>query len=138
MGIIKGRARIWLIAISVVIALTNGALGQENSIQRPPDTTFRLMEDYPMKSPYFGPALPFLFTPAKSDLEISAFLRQTLIQENAPGQPLEQNLTTLQWMWRGEVSRGDENQTLREIVGAVELGAVSYFAYRHLKRYGLK
>lgn len=138
MGITKGRARIWLIAISVVIALTNGALGQENILQRPPDTTFRMMEDYPMKSPYFSPALPFLFTPAKSDLEISAFLRQTLIQENAPGQPLEQNLTTLQWMWRGEVSRGDENQTLREIVGAVELGAVSYFAYRHLKRYGLK
>jgi hypothetical protein len=132
------RTRIWLFAISIVIFLTSGALGQEGLIHRPPDTTFTLRDNGRFGPPFFMPPTPFLLAPAKSELEFSDFLRQSLFQADRKSQQLDQNFMTLQCLWQDEVVRGNQYQTLTEIVGAVEAGAVTYLAFRHLKRYGLK
>jgi hypothetical protein len=130
--------RIFLLAITTILTLTCGAHGQEISWDLPPDTTFMLRENFGFEPFSVGPTPPFMMTPATSDLGFSEFLRQSLFQVNQPGGGPDQNLMTLQWIWRDEVARGSKYETLRDIVGAVEVGAVTYLAYRHLKRYGLK
>jgi hypothetical protein len=131
------RTRIFLLAFTTILTLNCGASGQEILWYPPPDTTFMLRENPGFESFSIRPP-PFLVTPATSELGFSEFLRQSLFQMKQPdGQP-DQNFMTLQWIWRDEVARGSKYETLYDIVGAVEFGAVTYLAYRHLKRYGLK
>jgi hypothetical protein len=132
------RFRLYLLVISTISTLNSRGLGQEIIVFRPPDTSFSLRQNAAFEPLFLRPTLPFLLTPTKSELDFPEFLQQSLFQVNQTGGQFDQNLTTLQWMWRDELVRGSQDELWRDIVGAVEAGAVTYLAYRHLKRYGLK
>ncbi|MGD0038253.1 MAG: hypothetical protein ABSC53_13290 [Bacteroidota bacterium] len=40
--------------------------------------------------------------------------------------------------WKQELTKQEEYQTLRTILGSIEMGGVAYLTYLHLKKYGLK
>ena len=132
------RARPWWFTLVTVLALASAAIGQVHPDFLPPDTTFAPRERSGFRPFFPGPTPQFLLTPSSDELDFSNFLRQSLFPAGRPGGASDQNFATLQWIWRDEVVRGGRYRTLTEIVGAVELGAVGYLAYRHLKRYGLK
>jgi hypothetical protein len=44
----------------------------------------------------------------------------------------------LETSWKQELAKQEEYQTLRSILGSIEMGGVAYLTYLHLKKYGLK
>ena len=132
------RVRLLLAAGLIVAALDPPSEAQTKETVPLPDTSMHRVESFRLEPLFLRPTLPFLLSPAAGGAGDAILLRQSLFQAGTPGRDLERNLSTMHGMWSAEVLRGKEYQTLWNIVGAVEAGAVGYLAYRHIKRYGLK
>lgn len=124
--------------IAAAIALHLTAAGQSKEVAPRPDSEKAGPGAFRFEPHFIQPTLQFLLDPAAVVPGDPMLLRQSLFQPGGPGRDLDQNISTLRWMWTDEVSRGKEYQTLWNIVGAVEAGAVGYLAYRHISKYGIK
>jgi hypothetical protein len=134
----KYRRRLRLLVLPLIVAVACGAFGQESRHDRIDDTSF-----VPLR--FDGPGLsihramsPALTNPGFGGSNFSIFLRQSLNQASPLSRDIFQSSNTLQSIWKDELARQNKYMTLRNILGAVEAGAVGYLAYQHLKRYGLK
>jgi len=135
---IRSRGRTWLFALLTVITVACSASGQENHDKHVGDTSFTPLR-YPAPGVSFrNPMYPSLSNPPMLEIEFSIFLRQSLTQVGPVGRGSFQNVSTIQSIWKDELTRQNKYLTLRNILGAVQVGAVAYLAYRHLSRYGLK
>jgi hypothetical protein len=68
----------------------------------------------------------------------SDFLNQSLTVPMPPfSWRYETNLDLLT-SWKQELAKQEEYQTLRTILGSIEMGGVAYLTYLHFKKYGLK
>jgi hypothetical protein len=137
-SMIRLRGRTWLFALSAIVIVAWSAYAQENRGHRIGDTSY-----VPLR--YTGPGLsirkpvhPSLPTPATGGLDFAMFMRQSLIQSSPLSPEAFHYAAGIESMWKDELTRQNEYQTLWNIVGAIETGAVGYLAYRHLARYGLK
>jgi hypothetical protein len=135
---IRSRQRLSLLLLLAIVIVACGASGQGKGDGRNDDSSY-----VPLR--YSGPGLsirrpiyPPLPTPAMGGLDFTSFLRRSLTQASPLSREAFQNGYTVESMWKDELRRQNEYQTLWNIVGAVEAGAVGYLGYRHLARHGLK
>lgn len=50
---------------------------------------------------------------------------------------LQQNLGITS-TWKNELLKQEKYETIRTIIGSIEMGGVAYLTYLHMKKYGLK
>ena len=116
--------------LMLFFALTLVASGQERTSVQPPDTSVNRQQSFHSESlfvrlSFWHPqSLGFLYQlPAVPSQSIFWTLPEK---------------TDLVSPWKLELANQEEYQTMRTILGSIELGGVAYIGYQHIKKYGLK
>jgi hypothetical protein len=68
----------------------------------------------------------------------SDFLNQSLTVPMPPFSWRYETTLDLQTSWKQELEKQEEYQTLRTIMGSIQMGGAAYLTYLHFKKYGLK
>jgi hypothetical protein len=135
---IRPRGRGWFFALSTIVAVTCGAFGQESRDHRIEDSFSAPLRYSGLGLSVRRPLPPTLPNTAPGRMDFSLFLRQSLTGVNLLSREPSLNGSAIQSFWKDELTRQNKYQTLTNILGVVEAGAVAYMAYEHLRRYGLK
>jgi hypothetical protein len=114
------------------------ASGQEQKNVQAQDTSKKRPQFY---NPELFLTQPALFPSQSYGVtreSFSDFLHQSLTVPMPPFSWTFERNRDLEISWKQELAKQEEYQTLRTILGSIEIGGVAYLTYMHLKKYGLR